>query len=111
MKNQYALYLTDFNPNGTADLIVVDHNFEVVDVINEAVFGVATYMPDASLNSMDKLTIDSIESLDDLELVEAGVIQPIYKTSLRQVLATIAASPVSDGMDTVNTLNKYFNIK
>lgn len=107
---KYSLYLTQFSPNGCNDLIVVDKSTnEIVDIIEEATFGYPSNTAikfDASLCHMDGLTLDSVESLQDEELVEAGMIEGLYTVSINDVLRRIAVNPMDDGSDTVKKIKK-----
>jgi len=101
MKN-FTLYITYWAPNGTHDLLIFNNDTnELVDCIEEACFGIRTNKPDMAL--MDGY-LDDVSSLDDAELVEAGIIQPLYEISIVKVVENIAVSPVSDGSQVYNKL-------
>lgn len=40
MKNKYKYYVTDWAPNGCNTLIVTDQNNNIVDVLDEVLFGI-----------------------------------------------------------------------
>ena len=102
MNNRYTLYITDSAPNGTHDLLIFNNDTnELADCIQEACFGININKPDMAL--MDGY-LDDVSSLDDAELVEAGVIQPLYNVSIIVVVEHIAVSPVSDGREVYNKL-------
>ena len=95
-KPKYKLYLTEFGPNGTNDLLIVDRGTgSIVDLIEETSFG---YSATAKL-VCDGETIESIKSL-------AGALDPelhtvVYPVSLSQVLRCICVSPVDPRGDRV----------
>lgn len=78
MKNGLKIKVYFWNPNGTNDIEIINRNGETVETIPEALFG---------------LNVGRADS----KVVPIGV-----------CLKHIAVSPVSDGMDTVKVLEKYF---
>lgn len=98
------LYVCEWAPNGTNDLVIVDEDNQIIEVISEALFGVRVSI-DHRIDGQTALIEDFIGTLatDDLE---AGVL--VNSISLETALKRIAVSPVNDGRETVATLMKHF---
>lgn len=85
------LFLTEFNPNGTNDLIICNDNFEVMKVIPECTFGYGNQDFTHSL-AFDGVISDA-EALQDEELQETGI-TGLYQVELRDIMKRICTSPV-----------------
>lgn len=97
------LYVTDANPNGTADLIVAD-GYDMIDSLDDAVFELlltgdsnkwVTFGNDRCIYAWDA------EQLPD----NAGM-----RISVKTALSHVAVSPLSDGSETLEFLKKYFKV-
>ena len=127
------LYITQEAPNGTSALIIADQDGQIIDVIDEAVFGLYRHQDtmdqiggvNAIANGESVIYFESNheayqwndeteteellnESAEDIlyrdgEYCGAELVQEV---SLDQVLKHIAVSPVSDGSVVIKTLNK-----
>ena len=103
---EYRYYITDSNPNGTADLIVSDEDGTVVQYHIEAVFWPTTMRSDATFCLCDGESIfgsgrDIGEEHDD--------IPPDYycwEVDIEDVLKRIAVSPCTDGKELIRELNR-----
>lgn len=89
----YKFYTTDWYPNGTSDLIIIDDTGEVVEVLSEALFG-----PPINLNNSVE-----IESEDD----DFDIVGYAYEIPKEVILNYIATSPLEDGNYVVDTLKGY----
>lgn len=120
MKNLNKLYVTDMEPNGTRSLIITDSDNQVLEIIDEAVFGNLSNKKFGwsgdSLGNIDACyygeSIGMIEytdeSIDEIMRGELSDIYQVVEVELDEVLEHIAVSPVNDGSSTIEVLNKYF---
>lgn len=114
---QNKLYVTDMEPNGTRSLIITDEDGQVLEIIDEAVFGNLSpkkfgWSGD-SLGNIDALYYGesvgmveySDENLDSIQNGEYSDIIQVVEVELDEVLEHIATSPVDDGSLTLKILN------
>jgi len=133
MKTQNKLYITQDAPNGTSALIIADQDGQIINVIDEAVFGLYQHQKtmdriggvNALVNGESIAYFDSNheayswnDETETEELLNESAADLLYKTgeycgaelvqevSLDQVLKHIAVSPVSDGSVVIKALNK-----
>lgn len=117
------LYIYNQNSNGTSGLLICDEDHQVVDSIAEAIFGnipakgfswsgdalgninACFYGESVGMISYDDENLEAIENGEDCD------IQQVVEVNLKDVLKRVAVSPVSDGPETLKTLNKYFSRK
>lgn len=103
----FRFYATDLMPNGTNTLLVVDREGSVVDIMDDALFGV-NVMPE-NLGAKLAVIDESGKVLDGLVKAEAmkyGV-EVVRELSIKEVLANVAVSPVNDGSQVIEFVNKY----
>ena len=104
MKKSYIFYVTECAPNGTNDLLVCDGS-EVIDSMNEALFGVIIRTPDAcclygeSISSIPEHIECAMEGSCDVFIVQ--------KIDSDRILKKIAISPVCDGSKAEAFTSKY----
>jgi hypothetical protein len=107
----YRFYVTEWQPNGTNDLIIVDQDSQIVEVIPEALFGVPTFF-----NRHDLLVCDSDQVLrapwdqgfiDSILCGEISEFAPVEEISPYKALSHIAQSPVNNGSEAASILKKY----
>jgi hypothetical protein len=90
---KFRLYITEWSPNGTSDLVITDIEHNILQVVEEAVFGV---------NGDFKYSIEGNEVFDNAGYDEVDC--RVAEVSLKQVLSSVAVSPVSDGADLIDAL-------
>jgi hypothetical protein len=95
------LYVTEFNPNGTNDLVITNDDSQVVDYIPEATFGVRipnNYLQLAIMINGEDVTAASENYADEVsELPETlALLTPITVGDLSRFLAVSPIDPSGD---------------
>lgn len=123
MKNEkYIIYATTWEPNGTNTILIVDQDLQIVDSLDEALFGVNVDGRDSLGNCtfgaygefIGLATYDADEAQGELtpDQVRSGETEftEVMELELEYALGKVAVSPVSDGTETLQFLAKYFDL-
>jgi hypothetical protein len=121
LKMKYKFYVTNWQPNGLSDLIITDEYGQIIESINDALFG-----PKIFVEADDRVLINYYgESIAPMrksendeatqELIDAVLdgqchdLCPVYRTNdyPDYLRGKIAISPIDDGAETLAILNKY----
>lgn len=94
------LFVTDFSPNGTQDLLIVDKTGIVIDSMSEACFGLRVWAKPYLSTENLVLPLQGQDYDAESECL-------VYPVNLESVLRHIAASPVSDGSQVIEFIKKY----
>lgn len=104
---KHLFYATEWAPNGTNTLLILDENHQLVDAIDEALFGVRVSYE--SRMESQTLLFDDFVGIGTRDDVETGLGVLVQELSKGQVLKHIACSPLDpNGRSVMNALEKYF---
>lgn len=110
----YKFFVTEWQPNGTNDLIITDECYQIVATIDSALFGVRV-----DFKASELIVADSDQVLEapwDAEFITAileGDIHefcPVIEISAFKAMQHIAVSPVSDGSKAKSLIKKYMRL-
>lgn len=94
----FRLYVTEWAPNGTSDLLVADHDNQVIASFERAVFGLrVSGEPDASIDC-DGNVMSYVP--------EFGPENSLWQVTSATVVRHVAASPVNDGSAMLREISK-----
>jgi hypothetical protein len=103
------LYLTDFNPNGTNDLIVVDDDGTILAGLDNVTFGFSRSKYDMAMTAHCNELTDTSALTDD-ELIEIGV-TGLYEVEYNELLKHICVSPIDvQGHGIVSKVDKMIKL-
>lgn len=112
--NKLKFYVTDWAPNGTADIIITDLDGQLLTSLDEAVFGLPC-RPKDSLGNVSVLgygeSIMMIDYADEESFIESildGEISdfcPVSEVSFDEVSEHLAVSPVRSREEAESRLN------
>lgn len=103
------LYVTEWQPNGTNSLVLVDDDGQVVSCLDRALFGVNVRF--MNLDRQTVLSEDQILSVESDEYRESeGTLLLIEEIEPEVALERLAISPVSDGSEARDFIMKHFKI-
>jgi hypothetical protein len=95
------LYVTDWAPNGTNDLLVCDENYYIIECIDEVTFGI-----DVTKSDVDEAQLcadsEQVLCIDDMELVpdNGSDITLVKRIDLGTLHMKLCISPMDpDGSD------------
>ena len=98
-------YITNQNPNGTADLVVADQDAQVIGYIEQAVFGLFGRQTQSSEplvmfhgESIGYITVDNEEDaeifLENIYYGEISDLTPVWPITREELIANLTCSPV-----------------
>ena len=99
-------YVTDFNPNGTQDLLITDCDGNIIDTLSEAIYGLHVRPEKGQIclntivvtdNELRKSLMDAPENLT--------LVYPVNSSNL--LLRHVAVSPVCDGTKTKEFITRH----
>lgn len=106
-------YTTDWNPNGTSTLIVVDSDHQIVEYLEECLFGPpldSSYLGEmfgAVHMDIDGESVASVEEYDADQLESnTGIVYPL---DIESVLDCLAESPVHSRFSQIKRVLKAVN--
>lgn len=99
------LYITDWAPNGTHDLIITDAYGTIIDYMSEAVFGMnVNCTPDAACFYGESIGAKPQE----YDFMSEDV-SPVWAVTPAQARSALAVSPGSDGSAAQAFLDRHFS--
>lgn len=99
----YRFYAVEWNPNGTNDVVVVDQYNEVVDYIQEALYGVRV-----SYGRTLRVCAGELVYTIDKSYYEPEIHSVVKRVSKVELVQRRACSPIdSNGDEPMRQLKKY----
>ena len=100
------LYVTDWAPNGTNDLLICDEENQIVGCVEEATFGIDVMKHRSLINDLiaDDTQVDSIERQNEELPSEFTFVRQIDIKTLKRRLCVSPSDP--DGADLIRRLKR-----
>jgi hypothetical protein len=103
--NQIKFFATDWQPNGTNSLLVVNDEYEVIDSLNEALFGVN--VANSTLAVFDNI-IFSTEDKETLKQFNGEIDTLLKEVSVEDIFKFRACSPIDpNGKNVIKFVQQY----
>jgi hypothetical protein len=109
----YRFYVTDWQPNGTNNLVITNENGEVVEYVSEALFGVSVDFNTSELLVTDGhwvLCLDDQEQVEDVLNGDDPIFAPLMEISGFKAMHHIAISPVRDHSAVGSIIKRYMRL-